>query len=136
GSSAAIRATSSKVITHAPYVKRIADGKVMAIQPSFQSGRTSRCGSQRADLDRGAVGADLLPAAADLGSVEAHRQDGISVTHHGLVHQPLLGLHPAVYQHLCLAAQLAAHERLEPRADLRAEVPGAHGQSEDLADHV
>ena len=53
GSPAAIRATSSKVITHAPYVVRIADGKVMAIQPSFQPDQTAHSSATRsASIDR------------------------------------------------------------------------------------
>src|SRR5580704_14530452 len=64
--------------------------------------------SELADLDRGAVGADLGPVAAHLGSVEAHREHGVAATDPGLLDHPVNDLRAAVREVLGHALQLAA----------------------------
>ena len=62
--------------------------------------RAGPCGGQpwlvdAADLDGGAIGADLLATATQLVDVEAHREDGVGSSARGDLDQPVLGLRPA-----------------------------------------
>src|ERR1700722_3813600 len=88
-----------------------------------------------ADLDGGAVGADLLANAAQLVDVEAHREDRIVPSDRGDLDQPVLGLDPAGRQQLGHAAELTADERLEAGADLRPDVPSPDGDAEHFPDY-
>src|SRR3954470_10393582 len=82
--------------------------------------------------DRRAVRADLRPRRAELGGVEAEREDRVRALQLGLLRDALRRVVAALGQHLRHALELAADERLERCADLGAHVPRAHGEAEDL----
>jgi hypothetical protein len=88
------------------------------------------------DLHGRPVGANLGPGAAQLGGVEAERDHGVSALCLGLLNEPLGGVLAALSQHLGHALELAADQRLERGAHLRADVPRAHRQAEHLAQHL
>src|SRR5689334_21215289 len=88
---------------------------------------------QRPDPDCGAVGADLRPGRAELRRVEAKRDHGVRALGGRLLLEALLGVYSALREHLRHALQLAADHRLQRRAELRADVARADGESEDLA---
>jgi hypothetical protein len=83
----------------------------------------------------GAVGADLGADVAH-GGLEPHRQHRVAASFAGLVGQPVHGLHPAGRQHLGLAFQLAALQRLHRRTQRAADVAGPDRQPEHLADDL
>src|SRR4051794_22329448 len=84
----------------------------------------------------GPVGADLRPRAAELRGVEAEGDDGVGALGLRLLHEALGGVRPALREHLRHALELAPDQRLEPRADLGAEVARAHGEPEHLAEDL
>jgi DHA3 family tetracycline resistance protein-like MFS transporter len=86
-----------------------------------------------ADDYRGAVGADL---GADLahGGLEPHRQHRVAAARPRFLGEALQRLLPAGGQHLGLALELAALQRLHRRAERTADIPGTYRQPEDLAD--
>src|SRR4029077_16399364 len=85
-----------------------------------------------ADLDRGAVGADLLADASRRFAVDPHGEDGVCPLGRAHLDQPVLGFGPAGRQQLSHAAQLSADQRLEAGTDLRPDVPGPDGDAEHL----
>src|SRR5690242_19516531 len=88
------------------------------------------------DLDRGAVGNDLLVALADLVRVEPHREDGVGASAVRLVDEALDGLLTGLHELLAQALELAADDRLEAGPELGTDVPRPHGQPGDLAEHL
>src|SRR5215831_8811993 len=82
------------------------------------------------------VRADLRPVAAHVGGVEPHRDDGVGALALGLLDHSFDHLLATVREGLRHALQLAAHQRLQPGAELRADVAGTDGQAEDLAERL
>src|SRR5205085_5807686 len=71
-----------------------------------------------AHAHRRPVGADLGPAGAELGGVEAHRDDRVRAFRLRLADHPLHHLLPAVGERLRHPPQLTADDRLQAGTDL------------------
>src|SRR5437764_1623093 len=82
------------------------------------------------------VGADLGPGRPELRGVEAERDDRVAALGVGFLDQSLRRVLTPVGEHLGHPLELAAHERLEARADLRADVPRSNREAEDLAEDL
>src|SRR5207253_1318249 len=74
--------------------------------------------------------------APELGGVEPEREDGVRALALRLLDEPLRRVVAPLREHLRHALQLAAHERLQRRADLGAHVARAYGEAEDLAEDL
>src|SRR5437870_8007643 len=82
------------------------------------------------------VRADLGPVRAHLGGVEAHRDDRVGTLGLGLLDHPLHHVVATVDERLRHPFQLAAEDRLEARAELRADVARADREAHHLAQHL
>jgi pimeloyl-ACP methyl ester carboxylesterase len=94
----------------------------------------SAAGLRLADLDRGPVGADLLPDVPQVVGVEAHGEHRVGTALLRRLDQPVLGLDAAVVEHFRHAPELAADHRLEPGAELGTHVAATHSDAKDLAE--
>src|SRR5436189_4259174 len=77
-----------------------------------------------------AVGTDLGPVAAHLRRVEAHCDDGVGALGLCFFDHPVDHLLPAVDECLRHSLELAADDRLQAGAALRAAVPRSNGDDE------
>src|SRR5437660_3271425 len=103
------------------------------------SRRSTTRSPSRSDLprfDRRPVRADLGPGGAELGSVEAERDDGIPAFGLRLLHEAVGGVLAARCEHLRHALELAADERLQRGTDHRADIARADSQPEHLAEDL
>src|SRR5579863_4351681 len=86
--------------------------------------------------DSCAIGADLGPVAAHLGSVEAKGYDRVCPLRLSLLDHPLYDLLPAGDEVLGHPLQLATDQRLQPGPDLGADIPGPDGEPEHFPEYL
>ena len=80
----------------------------------------------RAVFDRRAVGNDLCCALHDRGRGIANIDHSVRAQTFGVIHHALDGDLPRFVEHLRVAGDLSAHQRLDPRHEILAKVLGLH----------